>query len=235
MIVAKRGRAGIIGSASGFVFWSLVFCLGGPAAWADSLPTGAAKPAAAAPTAPAGASDAAKPDAAKPDAAKPDAAKPEGQSETDAKIIDVAAKPTAILSGQAKWGDGFSAIMDAEAKIKAAVDKAGLKTADRPITVFTATDDNGFSYQAMLPLADKPQGKDELPDGVKLGNSPAGKAIKFEHHGPYDDIDATYDAITAYLDEKGLEAQDYFVEEYATDLKSADDPGLAVNIYVFIK
>ncbi len=46
---------------------------------------------------------------------------------------------------------------------------------------------------------------------------------------------STYDLITAYLDEKGLEAQDFFVEEYLTDLKSASDPNLAVDIYVFIK
>ena len=49
------------------------------------------------------------------------------------------------------------------------------------------------------------------------------------------DIDATYDAITAYLDEKGVDAQDSFVEEYANDVKDADDPTLQVNIYVLLK
>jgi len=152
-----------------------------------------------------------------------------------AQSVDVAAKPTAIISGQAKWADGFSTIMDAEAQLKAAVEKAGLRAIDHPITVFTATDDNGFSYRAMLPLAEKPADKTQLSDTVKLGMSPSGKALKFQHRGPYDDIDSTYDLITAYLDEKGLEAQDYFLEEYLTDLKTADDPSLAVDIYVFIK
>jgi effector-binding domain-containing protein len=40
---------------------------------------------------------------------------------------------------------------------------------------------------------------------------------------------------TAYLDEKGLEAQNLFIEEYLTDTKNADDQGLQVDIYVFIK
>ncbi|MBV9906583.1 MAG: AraC family transcriptional regulator, partial [Hyphomicrobiales bacterium] len=44
-----------------------------------------------------------------------------------------------------------------------------------------------------------------------------------------------YDAITAYLDDKGIDAQDTFVEEYANDVKDPDDPTLQVNIYVLLK
>ncbi len=46
---------------------------------------------------------------------------------------------------------------------------------------------------------------------------------------------STYEAITAYLDEKGLEAQNLFVEEYLNEAKSSDDTGLEVDIYVFVK
>jgi effector-binding domain-containing protein len=211
---------------------SFMLCLAAPAAQAENPPGATATP--ATPT-PAPSSPAPKVAPATPNTPDSGDKAPDTPSDAAAQIIEVAAKPTAILTGQAKWGEGFAAILDAETKLKAAVDKAGLKTTDRPLTVFTATDDNGFSYQAMLPLSEKPQGKTELSDTVKLGSSPSGKAIKFQHHGPYDDIDATYDLITAYLDEKGLEAQDYFVEEYLTDLKSADDPNLNVEIYIFIK
>jgi effector-binding domain-containing protein len=87
----------------------------------------------------------------------------------------------------------------------------------------------------MIPLAAKPQGKPALPAGVELGTSPAGKAIKFQHRGPYDEIESTYNLITAFLDEKGLEAQDLFIEEYLTDTKESDDVGLEADIYVFLK
>ena len=59
--------------------------------------------------------------------------------------------------------------------------------------------------------------------------------MRFEHRSAYDDIDSTYEAITAYLDEKGIEAKPMFVEEYLTDPKSADDNNLQVDIYVFVK
>ena len=70
---------------------------------------------------------------------------------------------------------------------------------------------------------------------MKIGATPVGKAMRLEHRGDYDDIDGTYEAITAYLDEKGVDAQDVFVEEYLNDVKSPEDPNLQVDIYVLLK
>ena len=69
----------------------------------------------------------------------------------------------------------------------------------------------------------------------KVRNYEVQARLWLEHQGAYSDIDATYDAITAYLDEKGVDAQDSFVEEYANDVKDPDDPTLQVNIYVLLK
>ena len=91
----------------------------------------------------------------------------------------------------------------------------------------SSSDDTGFRYHAGYPLEAAPDGKATLSDAVKIGQTPSGKAMRFEHLGSYADIDATYDAITAYLDEKGIDAQDSFVEEYANDVKDTDDPTLA--------
>jgi effector-binding domain-containing protein len=180
----------------------------------------------------------AEPETAKPKTVEPKAAEPKSDANPNmgsAEVINVQAQPVGMISGKAKWGDGLSAIMESQKKLKAALDKAGIKTTGHPQVLFTQTDDNGFTYEAMLPLAAKPEGRIELGDEMKIGSSPAGKAIKFQYHGPYDDIDSTYDLITAYLDEKDLEAQDYFTEEYMSALKGADDPDLAVDIYIFIK
>jgi effector-binding domain-containing protein len=151
------------------------------------------------------------------------------------QMLQIPARPVAFLRGKSDWENGFKSIMKSMNTIEAEVTKAGLKQGGKPITVFVETDDNGFGYEAMIPLAEKPEGKDQLGNDVKIGSSPAGKAIKFQHRGAYDDIDSTYDLITAYLDEKGLEAQNLFIEEYLTDTKNADDQGLQVDIYVFIK
>lgn len=242
MTCIDLGRPGVTGLASA-IFLGVALCLAAPARAEDhptpaptSTPTSTpvpAKPAPATPVSPAPSAAPATP--ASPNPTNSERNMPGVPSNAAAQTMNVAARPTAILSAKTKWDDAFASIKELQAKLEAAVEKAGLKPAGRPLTVFTQTDDNGFSYEAMLPLAEKPPGKTELSDTVTLGSSPSGKAMKFQHHGPYSDIDSTYDLITAYLDEKGLEAQDYFVEDYQTDLKSADDPNLAVDIYIFLK
>ncbi len=193
------------------------------------------------------AADTAKPDTAtppakspdtvspKPNPADPDTSAPGITTESAAEMLEIAPRAAAIVHAQAKWDDGFASIMKAHAKIKAALDKAGLKQAGHPIAIFTQTDDAGFTFDAMLPLSEEPKPAPQLGDDVKIGSTPSGKAIKFQHRGAYSEIDSTYDLITAYLDEKGLEARNFFIEEYLTELKSADDDDLAVDIYVFTK
>ena len=164
---------------------------------------------------------------------EPDQGAPGVPSNSTTVMLDVPSRTVAELAAKAKWDEGFKVVKDTETRVKAAVEKAGLKIIGAPIAVFTQEDDNGFGFTAMLPLA--PGSKATLTDGVAIGASPAGKAIKFQHRGAYDDINSTYDLITAYLDEKSLEAQDFFIEEYLTPLTSAEDPYLAVDIYVFLK
>ena len=117
-------------------------------------------------------------------------------------------------------------IIDGELK------KAGIAPAGRPLTVFLHTDDAGFSYQAMIPVAQAPEGKTELTPEIRFGRTPDGKTFRFVHEDAYDEIDGTYETITAYLDAKDIVSKDVFVEEYVTELTDSADTNLKVNIYV---
>jgi len=98
--------------------------------------------------------------------------------------------------------------------------------------VYTSTDDTGFTFLAEVPVEQEPK---NLAKNMSLGKSPDGKALKFVHHGSYDNMDNTYEAITNHLDDKKLEAKDTFIEEYITDpLKTAEDK-LVINVYVPLK
>ncbi|PNE12290.1 MAG: AraC family transcriptional regulator [Beijerinckiaceae bacterium] len=154
--------------------------------------------------------------------------------DSSAVTLELTSRPVAFTSATAEWADGFKSVVGEIAKVDAAIKKAGLTPAGHPFAVFLATDDKSFQFQAMVPLAGKPEATD-LADGVKIGESPSGKAMKFLHRGAYDDIDSTYDLITAFLDEKGLESQNRFVEEYLTDTTEPDDASLEADIYVFLK
>jgi effector-binding domain-containing protein len=203
-------------------------------------PTPAAPPAAQAPAAPSPAP--AKPDAPSatnpasgaPGAAQPAEPAPSGEASTG-EAVDFPPRPFAYIEGKADKDEIYNSILGSLTLVKRDMDKANLTPAGRPIAVFVESDDTGFRYHAGYPLAAAPEGKSSLSDTVKVGQTPSGKAMRFEHQGAYGDIDATYDAITAYLDDKGIDAQDTFIEEYANDVKDPDDPTLQVNIYVLLK
>jgi len=177
------------------------------------------------------------------DAAKPGQEAPAAETPKDApaleegaiKTEDVVARAAIQTHGAANWDEGYSKISDAIAKLRAAAQKAGLKETGRPLAVFIDTDDAGFKFDAMLPVETPADSKPDLPSDVSLAQTPSGKALKFEHRGAYDDIDTTYEAITAYMDEKGLEARNLFAEEYVNDAKDSSDMDLQIDIYVFLK
>jgi effector-binding domain-containing protein len=167
--------------------------------------------------------------------AEPGSQPPPGvPSDASAVTLELTPRPVAYVSAKAEWENGFKTVLGEIAKVDAAIKKAGLTPAGHPFALFVATDDKSFQFEAMVPIAEKPEAM-ELSGGVKLGESPSGKAMKFLHRGAYDDIDSTYDLITAFLDEKGLESQNRFIEEYLTDTTEPDDANLEADIYVFIK
>ena len=151
------------------------------------------------------------------------------------ETIEVPARPIVYVEGQSSYDDAFKSIKASLDKVKAAMNKAGLKPSGHPITIFVDTDDKGFKYRAAVPIAAKPEGKGDFGNGVSVGESPAGSGLKFRHRGAFDEIDSTYDLIVAYLDEKGLQIDPPYIEEYLSDLTTPDDPNLEVDIYTFIK
>ena len=147
--------------------------------------------------------------------------------------VTLTAKPIVYVKGTGAWDSAFATISGALKKVEAFADKAGLKADGLPMTIFTATDDHGFDYQAAIPLAQPP--KDTPRGEFFVGQSPEGRTLKFVHRGSYESMDDTYEAITNYLDEKRLESKDMLIEQYVTDPASADEKNLVVNVFVPIK
>ena len=143
------------------------------------------------------------------------------------------AKPIVYIKGTGNWDSAFQTITGSLKTLKAYIAKENLKADGQPMTIFTSTDDTGFQFQAAIPVAEAPK---TPPRGdIAVGTSPEGHALKFVHHGSYDGLDNTYEAITNYLDERRLEAKDMFIEQYVTDPLSTSEDHLVVNVLVLIK
>jgi effector-binding domain-containing protein len=204
-----------------------------PAATAPATPAPEAPaPAAPAPAAPATPAPATPPPAAEAPATAPPTPAPIQTADPFGEEITLTPKTAVVLKGSANWDSAFETLIDSFKKITALLDKQGIKSAGNSMIVYTSTDDNGFTFQAEIPVDQEPK---NLPKDVSIGKTPDGKALKFVHRGSYDNMDNTYEAITNHLDDKKLEAKDTFIEEYITDpLKTAEDK-LVINVYVPLK
>ena len=142
-------------------------------------------------------------------------------------------KVIVYLSGSATWDTAFDTIVDSLKSVYALLKKENIAAAGPALAIYTSTDDTGFQFQAAVPVAQAPANP---PQGdIAVGKSPGGKALKFVHRGSYEAMDSTYEAITNYLDEKGLEAKDLFVEEYVTDPLTTVEDKLVINVFVPLK
>ena len=146
--------------------------------------------------------------------------------------ITLTPKTVLIYNGNATWDSAFESLIDAFKTLTAFLDKQGIKPSGNPMIVYTSTDDNGFVFQAEIPVDQEPK---NLAKNMAMGKSPEGKALKFVHRGSYDNMDNTYEAITNHLDDKKLEAKDLFIEEYVTDPLKTEEDKLVINVYVPLK
>src|ERR1700751_2104784 len=142
-------------------------------------------------------------------------------------------KTIIYLKSSATWDSAFESIQDAFKNVYGYLDRQGIKPAGPAMTIYPASDDAGFEFQAAVPIAEEP--KDPPKGDLAVGKSPEGKALKFMHRGSYDSLDQAYDAITHYLDERKLEARDLYIEQYNTDLINTPEDNLVIEILVPIK
>jgi effector-binding domain-containing protein len=146
----------------------------------------------------------------------------------------MAPRAVLALAGESNWDDGFDNLRAAFAKLREEAGKRNLAVSGRPQALFLSTDDNGFKYEAMVLIPPTTALQETPAGGVRVKLTPEGRTLKFTHVGAYDEIDTTYEAITAYLDEKGLVARNLFIEEYMNDPATSEDVSLEMNIYVLV-
>jgi effector-binding domain-containing protein len=165
--------------------------------------------------------------------AQADPAPPPEAQDAFGEEVMLPEKTILYMNGTANWDSAFETLIDAFKQLNTFVERQGLQTTGSAMTIYTSTDDKGFSFQAAVPIESAPANP---PRGdLAVGKSPSGKALKFVHRGSYDSMDSTYEAITNHLDEKRLEAKDLFIEEYASDPVTTPEDQLVITVLVPIK
>ena len=203
----------------GILMASILLALPAVTGFAQSPPAPGATPSTPAPAAPG--------------PEKPAPTAPASPTDPFGQEVTLNEKTIIYFKGTGNWDAAFDTIVDGFKTVKAYMDKAGLQATGPATTIYTATDDTSFSFQAAFPIAEAP--KDPPKGDIAIGKSPTGKALKFVHRGSYDSMDTTYEAITNYLDDKQLDAKDLFIEEYQTDPVATPEDKLVIGVYVPIR
>jgi len=162
-----------------------------------------------------------------------DAPQPLQPGDAFGEMVTLPERTMIYLKGHSNWDSAFDTLVDAFKSLGEYLDKRGIKPTGAAMTIYTETDDNGFSFEAAVPIAAAPT---DPPKGdIAIGQAPSGKMLKFVHRGSYDAMNSTYEAITNFLDDKHLEAESLFIEEYVTDPVKTNAENLVVNVFVPVK
>jgi len=166
-------------------------------------------------------------------AAPPAAQEPAPNSEVFGEEVMLTGKPIVFISGKATWDKAYPTLVERFKSLAEFLAKQKIAPAGLSMTIYTSVYNTGFDFQAAVPLSEAPV---SLPRGLATaGQSPVGKALKFVYRGSYESMDSLYESITNYLDEKRIERQGLFFEEYVTDPSTTPEDKLVVNVYVLVK
>jgi effector-binding domain-containing protein len=146
------------------------------------------------------------------------------------QAITLTEKNIVYASGTGDWDKAYQTLMEAFKTVQVFLDSKGIKPSGPAMTIYTAIDDMTFNFQAAMPVAEPPKGPS--PDKIGIGMSPGGKALKFVHRGSFDEMMATYDAISHYAEENQISAKEILVEEYVSDFLTTPADKLVINIFV---
>lgn len=164
----------------------------------------------------------------------PDAPKPQAEA-AGGEMKEIVPQPVLRLRGQSPWDEAHVAIRKAIDSLETEAKRLGLARQGNPMAHFIDSDDLGFTFEAMVPLAAAPEAGKTFGEGIDATLSPGGRSVIFPYEGANDEIDNAYEALTAWLDDKGLVSTGRYLEEYENLPERGDDPGMKAKIIIFLK
>ena len=155
------------------------------------------------------------------------------------EVMTVEAHPIVMTRATANSNDAnavSAALGAANQKILNYAEKHNLNLAGAPLAITISHDPAGkWIFDAALPLDTAPPSAPPQEDGVKVGETYAGKVVKLTHKGPYTSLNDTYARIHAYTKENNLKETSTSWEEYVNDPGETAEEDLLTNVYIVVK
>jgi len=155
-------------------------------------------------------------------------------SDIDVAIVDV--EPLDILyvtmGGRESAGGIAAGLEAAYREISALMTAQSIQNRAQPMAITRAWDEENYEFEAAIPI---PPVAVELTGRVRAGKSPAGRAVRMVHRGPYESMPASYGKLAAYMAVHGIKEGRISWEHYISD-PAKTPPGEAItHIYFLIE
>ena len=144
----------------------------------------------------------------------------------------------AVTSGRAGPGPSAAsaALTEAYGRVLAFLGSSGIAPAGAPVAITEQWDaEDGWEFFAGIPIAEPPAVRPEREAPVRIGRTPEGRTVVAVHVGPYSGLEATYDAVTAYMAVHALEAAGPRWEQYVSDPGTTPAAELVTRVCVPIR
>ena len=115
--------------------------------------------------------------------------------------------------------------------IMAVMKKRKAFPAGAPFVIYRNSDMEALEIEIGFPIMTAVDGEGEVKSSVL----PGGQCAISRHKGPYDSIDKTYNAITAFIKEKGREPTGVCYEVYLNDPKKKKPEKLKTDVVFVLK
>ena len=116
-------------------------------------------------------------------------------------------------------------------KIMAYLGPKGIQPSGPPFLLYHNDDMAALDVEIGFPVPSRQEGSGD----VKSSKLPGGRAAVIMHTGPYDTIQESYAALSAFISEKGLEMEPFCYEVYLNDPRETPPQELKTEIYFPIK
>ncbi len=155
------------------------------------------------------------------------------------EVVSVAAKAVILTRASAKAADNAAisaALGAANQKLLNYGMTNELQIGGAPLAItISHSPDGDWVFDAAMPLAEAPAKAVAEVDGVKVGETYAGRAVKLTHKGPYNTMNETYARIHDYTKAQGLKEKSVAWEEYVGDPTETPDAELLTNVYIAVE
>jgi effector-binding domain-containing protein len=150
-------------------------------------------------------------------------------------VAIVEAEPVDILYvalGSRESSSGVAASLAAAyGEISDLMTEQSIEMQSQPMAITRAWDAEDYEFDAAIPA---PSGEVVLRGRVRAGTSPAGRAVRLIHQGPYERMPASYAKLAAYMAAHGLKEGRVSWEQYISDPAKTPPSEAVTHIYFLI-